>query len=153
MEGLNSAVRALCAVSAGICMVEALAGGTKLRAQLRLILDLILALVLTAPFVSGGLDFRLPAVNEADLSAYGYSQEAYLAQMRAQSEENIASVLAEQIAAAGISCEKVSVEADISPDMSIYITKVELETDSFSEAAQVVKSSLGAETEVVNGDR
>ena len=153
MEGLNSAVRAICAVSAVMCVVEALAGGTKLKGQLRLILDLILALVLTAPFVKGGLEFELPVIDQADLSAYGYSQEVYLAQVTAQSEENIASVLAEQISGAGISCENVSVEVNILPDLSIDISKVELKTDSFSQAAEVVRSSLGAETEVVDGDR
>lgn len=152
MEGLNSAVRAICAVSAVMCVVEALAGGTRLKGQLRLILDLILALVLTAPFVKGGMDLQLPVIDQADLSAYGYSQEVYLAQIKAQSEENIASVLAEQISGAGISCEKVSVEVNISPDLSIDISKVELKTDSFSQAAEVVRSSLGAETEVVDGD-
>ena len=153
MEGLNSAVRAICAVSAVMCVVEALAGGTRLKGQLRLILDLILALVLTAPFVKGGLEFELPVIDQADLSAYGYSQEVYLAQVKAQSEENIASVLAEQISGAGIACENVSVEVNISPDLSIDISKVELKTDSFSQAAEVVRSSLGAETEVVDGDR
>lgn len=153
MEGLNSAVRAICAVSAVMCVVEALAGGTRLKGQLRLILDLILALVLTAPLVKGGLEFELPVIDQADLSAYGYSQEVYLAQVKAQSEENIASVLAEQISGAGISCENVSVEVNISPDLSIDISKVELKTDSFSQAAEVVRSSLGAETEVVDGDR
>ncbi|MBP3250251.1 MAG: hypothetical protein J6M48_07875 [Ruminococcus sp.] len=153
MEGLNSAVRAICAVSAVMCVVEALAGGTKLKGQLRLILDLILALVLTAPFVKGGLEFELPVIDQADLSAYGYSQEVYLAQVKAQSEENIASVLAEQISGAGIACENVSVEVNISPDLSIDISKVELKTDSFSQAAEVVRSSLGAETEVVDGNR
>lgn len=153
MEGLNSAVRAICAVSAVMCVVEALAGGTRLKGQLRLILDLILALVLTAPFVKGGIDFQLPVIDQADLSAYGYSQEVYLAQVKAQSEENIASVLAEQVSGAGISCENVSVEVNISPDLSIDISKVELKTDSFSQAAEVVRSSLGAETEVVDGDR
>ncbi len=153
MEGLNSAVRAICAVSAVMCVVEALAGGTRLKGQLRLILDLILALVLTAPFVKGGMDLQLPVIDQADLSAYGYSQEVYLAQVKAQSEENIASVLAEQISGAGIACENVSVEVNISPDLSIDISKVELKTDSFSQAAEVVRSSLGAETEVVDGDR
>lgn len=153
MEGLNSAVRAICAVSAVMCVVEALAGGTRLKGQLRLILDLILALVLTAPFLKGGMDLQLPVIDQADLSAYGYSQEVYLAQVKAQSEENIASVLAEQISGAGIACENVSVEVNISPDLSIDISKVELKTDSFSQAAEVVRSSLGAETEVVDGDR
>ena len=153
MEGLNSAVRAICAVSAVMCVVEALAGGTRLKGQLRLILDLILALVLTAPIVKGGMEFELPVIDQADLSAYGYSQEVYLAQVKAQSEENIASVLAEQISGAGIACENVSVEVNISPDLSIDISKVELKTDSFSQAAEVVRSSLGAETEVVDGDR
>ena len=153
MEGLNSAVRAICTVSAVMCVVEALAGGTRLKGQLRLILDLILALVLTAPFVKGGMDLHLPVIDQADLSAYGYSQEVYLAQVKAQSEENIASVLAEQLSGAGISCENVSVEVNISPDLSIDISKVELKTDSFSQAAEVVRSSLGEETEVVDGDR
>ncbi len=153
MEGLNSAVRAICAVSAVMCVVEALAGVTRLKGQLRLILDLILALVLTAPFVKGGMDLQLPVIDQADLSAYGYSQEVYLAQIKAQSEENIASVLAEQISSAGIACENVSVEVNISQDLSIDISKVELKTDSFSQAAEVVRSSLGAETEVVDGDR
>ena len=152
MENLTQAARALCAVSAGICIVEAFAGGMKLKRQLRLILDLMLALVITSVFVKGGLSIELPRLNIADLSEYNYSQEQYIAEMKAQSEENIAEVLTSQIQAAGISCEEVLVEVNISDELSISISKVELKAEDFSAAAGIVRSSLGKETVIVNGN-
>ena len=152
MENISSAAKALCGVSAGICLVEMLAGDTKLKGQLRMILDLLLALVIIAPFVKGGLSLELPRLNSADLGEYSYSQELYLSEMKARSEENIASVLREQIAAAGISCQDIRVEVNISDELCISISKVVLTSEDPQSAAVVVKSSLGREVVIEYGD-
>ena len=59
---IKAAVLAVCAVSAAKSLIGQTAGSVKMKGQLRLILDILLALVITAPFVSGFADFSLPDI-------------------------------------------------------------------------------------------
>ena len=58
----------------------------------------------------------------------------------------------QQIEAAGIKCEKIETEVNISETNSISISSVTIRADNFEAAAKVVRNSLGAETEVYNGN-
>lgn len=150
MEGIKNSVIAVCTVSAAICIVESLVSGTRLRNQMKLILNLVLITAATAPFFKGGLDFDMSGFGSYASPDYDFSREIYNEELRRQTSYNVSAVLLQQINAAGISCEKIETEVNISDDGSISITKVTLKTNNFKRAAEIVRNSLGSETEVVN---
>ena len=150
MEEIKSSVMAICAASAAVCIVESLVSGTKLKNQMKLILDLILITVIAAPFIRGAVEFDLSEFRAYDTPDYEYSRELYNEELRRQTSYNVSEVLLEQISAAGIRCDKIETEVNISDDGSISITKVTLIADNFEKAADIIRKSLGEETEVVN---
>ncbi|HAE51864.1 MAG TPA: hypothetical protein DCG30_01230 [Ruminococcus sp.] len=152
MEGIKNAVRAACAVSVGICIMENLTAGTKFRNQLKLMLSLILAIVLISPFLKGWESIDIPDVNDFDLAEYGYSADIYSQELKKQTEKNISDVLAEQISAAGINCGEILTEVNISEDFSISINRVTVKTDDFFGAERIIRETLGSSTEVINGN-
>ena len=117
---------------------------------MKLILNLILITAAAAPFFKGGIDFDLSGFGSYSNQDYGISQDIYNEELRRQTSYNVSAVLLQQINAAGISCEKIETEVNISADGSISITKVTIKTDNFKKAAEIVRSSLGSETEVAN---
>ncbi len=150
MEQIKSSVIAVCTVSAAICIIESLVSGTRLKNQMKMILDLVLIAAAAAPFFKGGIDLDLSGLNIDNTIDYSHSQEIYNEELRRQMSYNVSSVLLQQLSAAGIICEKIETEVNISDDGSISIIKVTLRTDNFKGAAEIVRSSLGSETEVVN---
>lgn len=151
MENFTSAVRAVCIVSAGICLIKNMTGGTKLKTHMELLLKLIFALVLLAPLVKGGIGLELPDFSGFSGGGQSYSTELYDNELIRQTSENISEVLQAQIEAAGLSCDKIVTEVNISEDSSISISRVIISSEQFEAAAEIIRSSLGAETEVVNG--
>ncbi|MDE5583146.1 MAG: hypothetical protein K2J08_05535 [Ruminococcus sp.] len=152
MEDFRNAVMAVCIVSAGVCMIESAVAGTKLKNQMKFLLNLTIITVLTASFTKGGISFEMPELPHFDSSEYNISQELYAEEMRQQTAENISRVLAEQITAEGIKCGKIETEVNISEDNSIFISRVTISADNFGRAEEIIKSSLGDGTEVINGD-
>ncbi len=150
MEGIKSSVMAICAASAAVCIVESLVSGTRLKNQMKLILDLILVTVIAAPFIKGAFEFDLSGFRAYDAPDYEYSREIYNEELRRRTSYNVSEVLLEQINAAGIICDKIETEVNILDDGSISITKVTLIADDFEKAADIIRKSLGEETEVVN---
>lgn len=151
MYDLKPVVMAVCAVSAVKCIISQTAGALKMKNQICLMLDIILALVLIAPFVKGFSGFELPKLADYELSGYGYSTELYENALAQQTAANVEEILGQQLAAAGIDYEKITAEVNISEDGSISITKVTVTTEDHEAAAEVVRNSLGQETEVING--
>ncbi len=152
MEQIKSSVIAVCTVSAAICIIESLVSGTRLKNQMKMILNLVLISAAAAPFLKGGLDFDLSGFSADHSLDYSHSQEMYNEELRRQTSYNISSVLLQQLKAAGILCEKIETEVNISDDGSISIIKVTIKTDNFKDAAEIIRSSLGSETEVINED-
>lgn len=148
MEDLKNAVMAICIVSAGICMIENMVSGTRLKSQMKFLLNLVVVTVLIASFTKGGIDFELPDFQENDA---GYSWELYNNEICQQTSENISSILYGQISDAGINCTEIHTEVNISDDNSIFISKVTISADDFKTAEQIVKNSIGSNTEVING--
>ena len=151
MDGFKAAAAAICAASGAVCAVGGLVSGTRLKDQMKLLLDMIMLLVVITPFVSGGIAVEMPDTSgfTADL---GSARERYIEQLEEQTGSNICDVLREQITAAGISCGEISAEVNISKDMSISISRVTVSSDSFEAAAEIIRRSIGSDTEVVNGD-
>lgn len=148
MEDLKNAVMAVCIVSAGMCMIENMVSGTRLKSQMKFLLNLVVVTVLIASFTKGGINFEIPEFQESETS---YSQELYNDEICYQTSENISSVLYEQISNAGINCTEIHTEVNISDDNSIFISKVTISADDFKTAEQIVKNSIGSNTEVING--
>lgn len=151
MEDFKNAVMAVCIVSAGVCMIENMVSGTKLKSQMKLLLNLTVVTVLIASFTKGGIVFELPDFPSYGQVQYDYSQETYTDEICRQTAENISSVLLEQITSAGINCTEIQTEVNISDDNSIFISKVTISADDFGTAAEIVRNSIGSNTEVVNG--
>ena len=151
MEKFLIAVKAVCAISAGACIAENLVSGTSFRNQVRLMLRLLTALVIITPFVGGSLDVELPDAESYNFPYYGLSEEVYSEELTRQVEENISAVLAQQVESAGIDCGKIETKVNISDDFSISIISVTVTAEDFETVSEIIKNSLGSETEVING--
>lgn len=152
MEGFKNAVAAVCIVSAGICTVENLVSGMRLASQVKMVLELILALVIIAPLADGLPEVRMPDFERYRTTGSTYHEELYNEEMCRQTAENIGAVLSTQISAAGVEVFDIAADVNISQDGSIYISSVTLSVSDFDTAASIVRSSLGGDTEVINGD-
>ena len=151
MDSFVTAVRAVCFVSIGICIVQTITDGTRLRGQADMILKLIFAVAVTAPIVSGAFHIELPDLSAFDSTDYSYSAEIYENELRTQLSDNISAVLLEQLDAAGIKTEKMDTEVNISQDGSISINRIIISTSDFEASAKIIRESIGQETEVING--
>ena len=148
MEDFKNAVMAICIVSAGVCMIENMVSGTRLKSQMKFLLNLTVITVLIASFTKGSLNFEMPDIQSKDTE---YSQELYNNEICHQTAENISSILSEQINNAGIICTEINTEVNISDDNSIFISKVIISADDFEKAEKIIKNNVGSNTEVVNG--
>jgi len=150
MENFKNAVMAVCIVSAGVCMIENMVSGTRLKSQMKLLLNLTVITILIASFTEGSISFELPDFSSYSVE-YDYSQKAYADEICRQTAENISSALSQQISSAGINCTEIKTEVNISDDNSIFISKVTISADDFGTASEIVRNSVGSNTEVVNG--
>ncbi len=148
MEDFKNAVMAICIVSAGVCMIENMVSGTRLKSQMKFLLNLTVITVLIASFTKGSLNFEMPNIQSEDTE---YSQELYNNEICRQTAKNISSILSEQINNAGIICTEINTEVNISDDNSIFISKVIISADDFEKAEKIIKNNVGSNTEVVNG--
>ena len=151
MDGFRYAVLAVSITSAAACLIGNLTAGTKLHKQMKLILDLVIAVVLVFPFAKGTAEFELPEIGSSS-SESTYGIELYNRSLSRKTAENVGGVLYDQIGAAGIACKNIDIEVNISDDGSIFISSVTLDCEDFEAAADIVRNSLGEDTEVVNGN-
>lgn len=149
MEGFRNSVMAVCIVSAVLSVVGNLVSGSQLKNQVRLILELVLAVTVISPFINGKSSIELPETGLYDVD-YSYSIEIYNESLKQTASHNISEVLMEQITASGIDCEKIEAEVNISADGSISISRVKISADNFRGAADIVRTCLGTETEVID---
>ncbi|MDE5862682.1 MAG: hypothetical protein K2J36_10545 [Ruminococcus sp.] len=151
MEDLKNAVMAVCIISAGVCMIENMVSGTRLKSQMKFLLNLTVVTVLVASFTKGGIAFEMPDFSTYSQQNYKTSQEVYNNEICRQTAENISSVIFEQLTASGINCTEIQTEVNISDDNSIFISKVIISSDDFGSAVEIVRNIIGNSTEVVNG--
>lgn len=150
MDEIKAAVGAVCAVSAVRCVIGNITSATRLKKQVMIIMDLLLALVMASFFMRGCSSFELPEIAVYEYESGEY-ENTYEKALESQVSSNICLVLQQQIEAAGISCEGIQADVNISADNSIYINRVTVISGDFQAASEIIKASLGAETEVVNG--
>jgi len=152
LDDIKSIIKSVCIISAAICLLEGMASGTRFRSQIKFLLNLIFITVIAVPILKGTFKFEMPDVTQYMDMEYDETENVYQNEIKHQTEENISSVLVQQIEAAGIKCEKIETEVNISETNSISISSVTIRADNFEAAAKVVRNSLGAETEVYNGN-
>lgn len=148
MENIKAAVMAVCAVSAAAAVISQLTAGTKNQKQIKFIMDMLVVLAMTAPFVKGYEEFSFSLQEDGYSEDYDYDTEIFNESFRLAAEKNIAEVLAVQLKAAGIEFENIEPEINILPDNSISIIKVTVTAEDAA-AAEIIRQSLGSETEVV----
>jgi hypothetical protein len=152
MEGIITAVRAVCITAAGICMISHLTEGTKLRHQAEFIYKLVFAMTVAGLFINGCMGLDLPDLSSFESEEYCFSTDIYDKAIAEQTASNINDILLSQLNSAGISVEDIDTEVNISENSGISINRVIIRTAEFEKAAELIRSSLGQETEVINGD-
>ncbi len=152
MNDFTASVKCICIASAAIFLIENLIGGTRLKNQMKLLMKLVFAIVLIYPFAKGGYDLELPEVNSYEYQDFTGISELYSAELIKQTSDNISEVLRRQITASGINCSEIETEVNISEDNVISINRVIITADDFDAAAEIVRNSVGSETEVIDGD-
>ena len=151
---IRGAVLAVCAVAAARYLVGQASGSLKMRGQLKMILDILLAIAITAPFARGFAEFELPDITVYEQPDYSYAEAMADRALAQQTAENVCDILSEQLSAVGIDCGKISAEVNISQDGRISINRVAVITEDIGRAAELIRGTLGEETEVVNeGDQ
>lgn len=153
MESIRTVISAVCVISAAISIIEGLTAGTRLKSQIKFLLNLVFVTVTLTPLLKGTMKLELPDLKDYTLAEYSQAEELYNEQLKAKTGENISAVLLSQLEAAGIECSYIETSVNISETNSIYITSVTVSTDNFQAAARVIKNSLGEETEVINEGR
>lgn len=152
MGEITTAVRAVCITAAGISIISHLTEGTKLRSQAEFVYRLIFATVVAGLFINGSKGIVLPDLSSFDSEEYSFSTETYDKAIAEQTATNISDILRSQLNAAGIIVDNIETEVNISEDGGISINRVIIRTADFEKAAEIIRSSLGQETEVINGD-
>lgn len=151
METLKSSVIAMCALRAVSFMIEYLAGGTKLKDQMRFMIKLVTIIAVLLPFIKSGANMELPEITSGNTYYDENTIEIYNEELRRQTSYNVSEVLLEHIRSRNIDCSKIETYVNILEDGSITISKVTIIADDFKGAEKIVKKCLGEETEVVNG--
>lgn len=152
MENVTAMIKSVCIISAAICIAESLIEGMKLKNQVSFLLNLIFMLVISAPLIQGTFEFELPDISKYELSDYSEAENVYNEELLRTTEENISSVLKSQVEAAGIICSEIKTSVNISETNSILISSVTICTDNFEAAEEIIKNSLGTDTEVYDGN-
>lgn len=151
MDKFRASVTAVAVASAAVCLVESLVSGTRLRKQMKLLLDAVLAIVILIPFANGSIAFEMPEISDIPQPESNHALEIYNESLSRTAAENVGAVLYEQLGAAGISCGKLDIDVNISAEGSISISRVTVNADDFEAARDIIRNSLGSGTEVIDG--
>ena len=152
MEDITTAVRAVCITAAGICIISHITEGTRLRSQAEFVYRLVFAIVVAGLIFNGRKQIELPDLSSFDSNEFSFSTEAYDNAVAEQTASNISDILSSQLSAAGITVDDIKTEINISEESGISINRIIIRTADFNKAAEIIRSSLGQETEVVNGN-
>ena len=152
MSDITSAVRSICVVTACIFIISSITEGTRLRRQAGFILKFIFAIAVVSSFVGGIKNIELPDISLFESGDYCFSTDSFDSAVAQQTAANITDVLRSQLSSVGIDAEKIDVDVNISKESGISINRVIIRTAEFDRAAEIIRSSLGQETEVINGN-
>ena len=147
---LKTIIIAVCVLSAAKSLIGQMSGGLKIKGQLKLILDIIFALVITTPFISGFNDIQLPELSNYEVDDYEVAQRIFNEALAEKTASNVCDILTEQITSQGLKCDKITVDVNILNDGCISINRVTVRTSDIENVEEVIRNTLGVETEVVN---
>ncbi|MBR5682338.1 MAG: hypothetical protein IKW96_03515 [Ruminococcus sp.] len=145
-----TAVRSVCYVSAGIFLLRFVTDGTRLKKQAAFVMKLVFAVVFASAVIKGFMEFELPEISQYEASDYSQAADRYRKEAAEKAAENISDVLCSQLEAAGIDVKELQTEVNISEDGSIDISRVIVRSADPAAAAELIRKSLGQETEVIN---
>jgi len=146
-----SAVHIICFVSASIYLLRMLSDGTRLQKQADFVYRLVFSFVFISLVINGFRNANFPEIHGIEAKDYSDSAEVYRNELAAKAGENIADILYSQLKAAGICIDKIDAEVNISEDGSISINRIIISSADPESAAELIRRSLGQETEVING--
>ena len=125
--------------------------GTRLKAQAAFVFKLVFAVAAAGAVLRVSRGFELPEIKQYEAADYSYADEIYRKELEKKAAGNISEVLYSQLKAAGIDIGEITAEINISQDGSIDISRVIISSSDPSAAAELIRRSLGQETEVING--
>lgn len=140
----------ICLLSAGLCILRMITDGTKMKCQAEFVYKLIFALITVASLFKCLKKAELPDIGRYEIADHSEAHDLYRKALERQTAENIEGVLYVQLEAAGIPTEKLTAEINISDDGSISIDRVIIRTADTTAADELIRRSLGQETEVIN---
>ena len=146
-----TAVRSLCFVSAGLCLLRILTEGTRLKKQTELVFKLVFSLVFASMLINGFRNTELQKIPQIDVSDYSHAKAIYRNELAKKAADNISNILYSQLEAAGIEVEKVETDINISENGNININRIIISSSDPESAEDLIRKSLGQETEVING--
>ena len=147
-----TAVKSICYVSAGIFLLRLITDGTRMKNQADFVIKLVFAVVFVSVIIKGFTQFEIPEIEAYDESDYSSAVDMYRKEVAEKAAKNISGVLCTQLEAAGIDIEELVTEVNISEDGSIDISRVIVSSADSTAAAELIRKSLGQETEVINGN-
>ena len=150
-DDLMESVKSVCYVSAGIYLLRLITDGTRLKAQAAFILKLVFAVVFASAVIKGCREFSLPEIGGYEVSDYSAAAEVYRNEVAHKAADNISDILYSQLKATGIDIKEIKTEVNISEDGSIDISRVIISSADPAAAEELIRKSLGQETEVING--
>lgn len=149
MEQLRAAVLAVCMLSAAVGLITLIRPGRVLERQVRFLVSLLFVVSLTAPFLHMEVPSSLGELQAREAQAHADAITAEMeAQMLAQTQMLAADALQELLAAQGITCEEITVQAHIGENGSIYLSEVSVRCDDFAGASGVLTDALGEEVSI-----
>ncbi len=146
-----SAVRSVCYVSGGIYLIRLITDGTRLKKQAAFVIKLVFAVVFVSVVTNCCMKFEFPEIVSYEATDYSFEAEKYRNEVAEKAAENISDILFNQLKAAGIDVKELQTEVNISENGSIDISRVIVSSADSTAAAELIRKSLGQETEVING--
>ena len=146
-----TAVRSLCFVSVGLCLLKILTEGTRLQKQAGFVFRLVFLLVFASTVINIFRNTEFQEIQKIEVADYSYAKEIYRKELAEKAADNISNILYSQIEAECIDIEKVEADINISENGSIDINRIIISSADPESAADLIRKSLGQETEVING--
>lgn len=157
MEKIKGAVYLICIVSVALTLYKMLSPNGKYKKQMNFTAALVYIVVLLSVFKK--IDINLPdnysnSSNQLDYS--GFEEQMY-DRFCELTKDRVASALTDKLTKIGISVSKIAVNADITENNSIIITKVACELfdkNQVSEASRIIKKEVdeGADIKITVAD-
>ena len=139
MDALRKIVLIACLLAIAISILDALYPSKKFDKQVHLIFSLIFLLGITAPIISGKIQFNIPdAENFKESKNYTDIQANVNKQYKTTVEENINKALTEKLSKNQINIKEISTKVNIADNNSISISEVDIACNSLDNNQKIL---------------